>query len=310
MKPVLFDTDPGVDDAIALSYLIGQPRCHLVAVTTVFGNAPIETTTDNAHALLLGAGADSVPVGSGAGRPMAQLPSYAPSVHGEDGLGGVRSRLPASVGRCTGRAVEEILRQSERHSGRLDIVAVGPLTNLAVALLADPALPSRVHAVYVMGGAFDAPGNVTPWAEANIHNDPEAADLVFTAPWRVVVVGLDVTLRVVLESEHLAALTADPRPFVSTLGRMSERYAEFYRTSLGRLACPQHDALAAAALFAPSLLRLEKRHVRVELRGGHSRGMTLSRPAAAGESAVDVAVAVDAKAAREEILGAIARLGA
>lgn len=275
----------------------------------MFGNASVATTTDNAHALLLGAGAATVPVGAGAARAMAQMPTYAPSVHGEDGLGGVRSRLPASP-RSSGRAVEEILGQSERHTGALDIVAVGPLTNLATALLADPSLPSRVHGVYVMGGAFDVPGNVTAWAEANIHNDPEAADLVFTAPWRVVAVGLDVTMRVVLEAEHLAALAADARPFVSTLGRMSESYAAYYRTILGRVACPQHDALAAAALFAPSLLTLEKRHVRVELNGAHTRGMTVSRPARPGESEVEVAVGVDAQAARDEILGAIARLSA
>jgi purine nucleosidase len=274
----------------------------------VHGNASVDITTDNAHALLLAAGAGHVPVARGAARPMAQAPSYAPEVHGVDGLGGVRALLPPSDGRATGRAVDEILRQSERHAGQLDIVAVGPLTNLGLALVEDPTLPSRVHAVYVMGGAFDARGNITTTAEANIYHDPEAADLVFTAPWRVVVVGLDVTMKVTLEASDLSALAADKRPFVAALGRMSESYAGFYRHIYGRVACAQHDALAAAAAFAPDLMRYERRRVRVELRGEHTRGMTVSLRPAPGEPTVDVAVAVDAEAARADILRAIGRL--
>jgi len=270
----------------------------------VHGNAPVEVTTDNAHALLLAAGRADVPVGSGSPRPIAQGASFAPDIHGADGLGGMRHLLPDASSRPRVPAVEEILRQSRRHAGALEIVAVGPLTNLALALLTDPELPGRVRRVYVMGGAFDVPGNVTHSAEANIFHDPEAADLVFTAPWPVTAVGLDVTMRVLLEPEDLARLSADERPFVAALGRMSEFYARAYARRLGRAACPQHDALAALAAFSPELVRLEARPVRVELRGAYTRGMTVSvRDAQAAP--IDVAVEVDAAAARERILAGI-----
>lgn len=309
MRRILFDTDPGVDDAIALAYLLGRPDADLVAVTTVHGNAPVATTTDNAHALLLGAGAAGVPVAAGAARPLAQMPAYAPDVHGQDGLGGQRLLLPSAAGRPTGQAVAEILRQSERYVGELEIVAVGPLTNLALALLTDPGLAARVRAVYVMGGAFDVPGNITHAAEANIYHDPEAADLVFSAPWRVVAVGLDVTMRVTFEAPDLEALSRSASPFVSALGRMATAYAGFYRRVYGRLACAQHDALAALAAFEPDLLRTESRPVRVELRGQHTRGMTVSvRPNGGATTGVEVAVGVEAEAARARILASIDRL--
>jgi purine nucleosidase len=312
MRPILFDTDPGVDDAIALAYLLGQGECELVAVTTVHGNAPLATTTENAHALLLGAGADAVPVAAGAARPIAQLPAYAPHVHGQDGLGGARHRLPDASGRATGRAVPTILEQSRRFAGALEIVAVGPLTNLALALLADPELPARVRTVYVMGGAFDVPGNVTHAAEANIYHDPEAADLVFSAPWRVVAVGLDVTLKVTFEADDLEALRTGRSPFVAALGEMATAYAGVYRRHYGRLACAQHDALAALSAFEPDVLTTEDRPVRVELRGTYTRGMTVSlRPGADGPATnVAVGVHVDAVRARERILAAIGRLAA
>ncbi len=311
MHKILFDTDPGVDDAIALAYLLGQPECELVAVTTVHGNAPVTVTTDNAHALLLGAGAGHVPVAAGAARPLAQSPSYAPNVHGQDGVGGQRGLLPSTAGRTSGHAVPEILRQSELCAGELEIVAVGPLTNVGLALLADPDLPQRVRAVYVMGGAFDVPGNITHSAEANIYHDPEAADLVFGAPWRVVAVGLDVTLQVTLEAEHLEALRESPSPFVAALGKMATAYAGFYRRHYGRLACAQHDALAALAPFEPGILRTEERPVRVERRGEYTRGMTVSlRPDDGEEARTEVALGVDADAARERILASIGRLEA
>jgi purine nucleosidase len=277
----------------------------------VHGNASVDVTTDNAHALLVGAGAEHVPVARGSARPFAQLPSYAPDIHGKDGLGGLRSLLPSSAGRTTGTAVSEILAQSRRHAGELEMVAVGPLTNLGRALLADPDLPGRVRAVYVMGGAFDVPGNVSHSAEANVYHDPEAADLVFAAPWRVVAVGLDVTLKVTFEEPDLAALSASGSPFIAALGRMATAYARSYERRFGRLACPQHDALAAVAALEPALVTTESRPVRVELRGQYTRGMTVSlRPGEGEEASTEVATAVDAEGARAAILAGLARLAA
>lgn len=308
MRTVLFDTDPGVDDAVALAYLLSRPDCELVAVTAVHGNAPVATTADNARALLRLAGREDVPVAIGAARPLAQEPAYAPEVHGEDGLGGQRALLGPPTPPSGSRAVDEILRQSERHPGRLDILATGPLTNLALALLCDPELPRRVRSVTLMGGAFDMPGNVTHAAEANIYHDPEAADLVFAAPWPVTAVGLDVTLRVALEEEDIASLAASDHPLLAAVGRMCAHYAEFYRRFLGRRAAPQHDALAACALFAPHLFTLRRRRVRVERRGEYTRGMTVSLRGGAGEAETAVAVDVQAEEARRHILESLAAL--
>jgi hypothetical protein len=185
---IIFDTDPGIDDAMALLFIEASPALDLLAITTIFGNSDIETTTRNALYLKRRFGL-SAPVYKGADKPLTRPRNPSPTfVHGENGLGDVEltGLVPAQPeAKPAHRAIIDIARE---HPGEVTLVAVGPLTNLALALKADPEVATLLKAVVIMGGAFGVagkPGNVTPVAEANIWNDPEAADLVFTAPWPV-----------------------------------------------------------------------------------------------------------------------------
>jgi purine nucleosidase len=257
---ILFDTDPGIDDAMALLMLARDARAELVGISTVFGNAPVDVTTANALALCHRFGID-VPVARGAARPMMREPRHFPvQIHGHDGLGDV-APLPAHD--RTREAVDAarfICDMARRHGGELTLVAVGPLTNLAQALALDPELPRLVQRVVVMGGAFGTlghGGNVTPVAEANVFCDPHAADAVFGATWPVTVVGLDVTHQVLMSAAYLDALGhaggAEGR-FMRDITRNYERFYQ-HRTGGGIYA---HDASAVACALDAS--RFEVRH--------------------------------------------------
>ena len=196
--PIILDVDTGTDDALALAYAVASPDIDLVAVTTVAGNVDVERATANSLAVLDWLGASHVPVHRGASRPLVRAHRDAASYHGESGLGS--AKLPPSkrqIGADRGPAA--IIRMARERPGELTLVAVGPLTNLAIALNVEPRFPELLPSVVIMGGAFHVPGNVTPAAEFNIYVDPEAAGQVFAAPFsRLVAVGLDVTERVTL----------------------------------------------------------------------------------------------------------------
>ena len=173
-----FDTDPGVDDALAMALIAARPEFDWVGVSTVFGNAGVAVTTQNALRLLALLGRAAVPVYAGAAQPLAGNARFAPGIHGDDGLGGCAAELPGPSRAAERKpAAEAIVRASVDHAN-LHLVAVGPLTNIAQALRLDPQLAQRVASLTVMGGAFGVngqSGNVTPAAEANIHNDARAA---------------------------------------------------------------------------------------------------------------------------------------
>jgi len=287
---VLFDTDPGIDDAMALLMLARDARAELVGISTVFGNASVETTTANALALCHRFGID-VPVARGASMPLAREARHFPvDIHGRDGLGDVaphpshaRTPEPADAARF-------ICDMAGRHGGELTLVAVGPLTNLALALALDPELPRRVQRVVVMGGAFGTrghAGNVTPLAEANVHCDPHAAAAVFGAAWPVTVVGLDVTHQVLMSTAYLDALGHEGGAEGRFMRDITRRYERFYqqRTGGGIYA---HDASAVACALDPSRFQTQHGALRV-ITEGPATGQTLQSPRAlplsAGEGA-------------------------
>lgn len=278
---LLFDTDPGVDDAMALLFLHRHPTAQLLGITTVFGNADIEVTTRNALHLCERFGI-TAPVARGAALPLVRPPRGAASeVHGDDGLGNLEgpwagTRAPDA--RPAHRFIVDTLRA---HPGVVTLVAVGPLTNLALALAEDPAITTLARRVVVMGGAFGIGGqggNVSPVAEANILSDPHAADAVFTAPWPVTIVGLDVTHRVLMDHACFERLRDQGGAEGAFIWQASRHYVGFYGRAVGVPGCYVHDASAVACALRPDLFSLRAGPVRV-VDQGLAIGQTIQRTA-------------------------------
>lgn len=276
---VIFDTDPGIDDAMALFLLARHPSVRLRAITAAFGNASVETTARNALALAGFYGIE-VPVAAGADSPLqADLRRDFPAhVHGDDALGGMFERLPATRQTLDPRPAHELICDMvNAEPGEITLLAVGPMTNLALALRHDPGIAAKVKQVVVMAGAFGTHGhggNVTPVAEANVINDPEAADLVFTASWPVVIIGLDVTQETVMKHEYLAALRGKGQGAGDFLWEATRHYQDFYHERDGIGGIYSHDASAAAYLIEPTLFKLRSGPVHV-VQDGIARGQTI-----------------------------------
>ncbi|MBA8795903.1 purine nucleosidase [Friedmanniella endophytica] len=274
--PVYLDCDTGIDDALALAYLLGRPDIDLVGIGSVSGNIDAERGARNTLDLLALAGRDAVPVAVGAHDPLTgSFAGGAPHVHGSNGIGDID--LPAAGrGPVDGSAADLLIRLAHEHAGRLQVIAVGPLTNLALALRTEPRLVDLVPRVTIMGGAALVPGNVTPVAEANIANDPEAAAAVVEASWPVTLVPLDVTLEHVLDEDDRSALLASGHPLPRALGEMLDLYYGFYVELYGERCSALHDPLAAAlaldgvaATVAPAV------PVTVDATDGPGRGQTI-----------------------------------
>jgi inosine-uridine nucleoside N-ribohydrolase len=274
-RPLLIDTDPGVDDAFALLLAAASPELRIEGITMVFGNAAVETTTRNALALAELAGLAAVPVVAGAAAPLSGQALEPPAhVHGRDGMGDSDARAPPSGRAMPGMSAAAFIVDAARRSrGGLSILALGPLTNLALALRLCPGLPNLVAEVVVMGGNALCPGNSTPTAEANMLADPEAADLVLGAGWRLGMVGLDVTHRVILNGEAIARLGRAAGPAGRIAARALPAYRTFFERTNGTDGIFLHDPAAVAALLAPELFVTRARPVRVETLG-ISRGKT------------------------------------
>lgn len=268
--PLLFDTDPGVDDAMALLFLHAHPRVQLLGISTVFGNAEVDVTTRNALYLAERFGIDA-PVARGAARPLVRpARGAAADVHGDDGLGNLRTP-PAPRRSADPRPAHRLIIDTLRaQPGQVTLLAVGPLTNLALALAEEPAIAGWVKQVVVMGGAFGTQGhsgNVSPVAEANIFCDPHAADAVFTAPWPVTVVGLDVTHQVLMDAACFDRLRTQGGEAGAFLCEASQHYIAFYRRVVGVAGCYMHDASAVACVLAPDLFATRPGPVRVVTEG-------------------------------------------
>jgi inosine-uridine nucleoside N-ribohydrolase len=291
--PLILDVDTGTDDALALAYAVASPRIDLIAVTTVAGNVDVEKTTANTLSVLDWLGGGDVPVHRGASRPLVRPHRDASDFHHEGGLGGARLPPPRrSIGADRGPAA--IIRLARQHPGVLTLVTLGPLTNLAIALNVEPALPELLKSVVVMGGAFTVPGNTTPAAEFNILADPEAAEQVFSAPFpNLTAVGLDVTERVALTRDDWDAVNAaDSLPPSASLLR---EVGKFAFSKLGRDQFSLHDPLAVAVATDPTLVDVRELAITVDV-VEPDRGRTRI----VGPGTVRVAASVDAQRALEE----------
>jgi len=284
---VIIDTDPGIDDALALILAFASPELSVEAITTVAGNITVEQAARNACAIL-----DVIdphprpPVAVGAGQPLKKALRTAQEYHGEDGLGDlsrfvtmegrprypeprqslVRQDAPTLIADLIGSAPDEII-----------LICIGPLTNLARAILSAPTKMARVKEVVIMGGAVRVPGNVTRGAEFNIYVDPHAAEVAFTSGLPITLIPLDVTEQVILTQEQIEAVV---RPIGSRVTQficdMTERLFGYMQERTGCAGIPLHDPLAVGVVIDQSLVRREPLHVKVETADGPAQGVTIA----------------------------------
>ena len=280
-RKVIYDTDPGVDDAMALYYALAHKGIDVVGITTTFGNVTVEQAATNALYLSAIAGFD-VPVTKGVAAPWVKEGEAPPDfIHGADGLGNLPTRVPTRNVVDPRSSAQFIVDMARAHPGEITLVAVGPLGNLATALKLAPELPGLVREVILMGGTVLEPGNVSPVAEANIWNDPHAADLVFTAGWKLTMVGLDVTHQVILPVTLFERIARQHRHIATdTLLHAVGFYASFYSNLYPHVAkihgCFGHDVLAFIYLSNPELFGVESGRVRVAV-DGLAQGQTMLR---------------------------------
>lgn len=287
MKPVLIDTDPGIDDALALLLALLSPELQVLALTTVSGNVPVDTATRNVFTVLsLVPSATAVPVAEGARRPRCREPAYAPHIHGKDGLGdletvrngaGRRRYPPPDVNLSQRSADDEILHRIRRSPEPVTLIALGPLTNIADAVDKDPETLSRLERLVIMGGAVTVSGNITPAAEFNLFVDPEAARRVFESGLPITLVPLDVTQQVFLRREQLEpALSEPPTRIAQFVIDVTRRAFDLAERHQGRPEIFLHDPLAVGAVIDPTLVSTRPLHVEIETGGEITRGMTLA----------------------------------
>ena len=309
-KRVIIDTDPGIDDALAILLALHSPELQISAMTTVSGNVPVEFATRNLFRILsLPSSSPRFPVAQGAARPLQKKPVYATGFHGDDGLGGLdrlrdnagSPRYPLSSMTLSSRnAVDEILYQLAVTPQPITIIALGPLTNIAAAIEKDKAAVATAKRIVMMGGAVGVAGNVTPAAEFNMYVDPHAARIVFNAGIPLTMVGLDVTYQVKLTTDDIAAATAAHNTTASRflidctrqqLESMAKRYGE------SRLFL--HDPLAVGVVINSSFVVTEAMPVDIETQGDITEGMTVAdrrsiHPSLKKPPNADVCIDVDA----------------
>ncbi len=262
-KKIIIDTDPGVDDAMAILFALKSPELELIGLTTIYGNVHTDLATQNALRLVEFSGRPDIPVAHGAAKPMVvPLKPVADFVHGYDGLGNTNQPSPA------GQAIDQpaaqfIVETIMSKPGEVTLVPVGALTNIALALALEPRIVENVAEVVLMGGAATVNGNVNPAAEANIINDPHAADVVFTAGWPITMVGLDVTMKSVMTDDYLASLKANGSKVGQFIYDISRFYVDFHRQTHGIVGIHNHDSSAIAYVIDPTLFGTQSAPIRV-----------------------------------------------
>lgn len=286
-RPVVIDTDPGVDDALAILLALRSPELDVVGITTVCGNVPVDQATRNLlRVLRLVRSSSRILLGQGAASPLERALETATHVHGPDGLGDLDRfknrdgtlRYPQADRLRSLPGPLEVWRECmERYPGELSLITLGPLTNLAQVLESDPALVKRFHSISCMAGAIAVPGNVRRVAEFNVYVDPDAAEQVLQAGLPLTMVPLDVTTQVTMNRRTIHTLTRRSTHPVSRFFGDATGYAlDFAERVEGRPVFPFHDPLVVAIMVDPTLVRVQALHVNVETEGRYTLGATVA----------------------------------
>lgn len=296
---MIIDTDPGVDDALAIALAHALPEIELLGLTTVFGNTFIHQSSRNARYILSLLSAE-LPVAEGAEFPWGAT-SFDPSayVHGPEGLGDLTD-IPQIGQNAAESAAAFLVRMAQEHAGELIVCAIGPLTNIADAQKLDPSFAENVKQLVIMGGAFEVPGNITPESEANIYHDIPAADAVFAAGFDLVMVGLNATNLTLLTAQDFQGMakTSDIGGFINEI---SQFYLGFYRSIGVTEGCAMHDSTAVLACVHPERFTLHETGLAVD-----AKGATI---ADASRPVCKVAMDVEADWAVQVAKDAVAQLG-
>lgn len=273
-RRILIDCDPGIDDALALLLALRSPELRVEAVTVTAGNVPADRGAANALQLLELAGRSEIPVAMGARRPLLRPLITGEAIHGENGLGGVD--LPAPAARLDRRhAADLIIELVTAHPGEITLVAIAPLTNLALALSKEPSIASLIAEIILMGGSLGA-GNITPAAEYNIFADAEAARIVFHAGIPITMLQLTATCQAVLTRRHLEEWKASGSPVAAAAAAMADHYLSVYERR-GLPGGHLHDPLAVGLAIDKTLvLASERLRVEIETRGEFTDGATVA----------------------------------
>ncbi|AEX48983.1 putative nucleoside hydrolase [Corynebacterium diphtheriae BH8] len=277
MKKIILDLDTGIDDALALAYTLGSPELDLIGVTATYGNVLVETGVRNDLALLELFGRSDVPVFSGEPHALTkdgfEVLEISAFIHGKNGIGEAEVAEPVGVVQELS-AVDFLIESVERYGDELIIVPTGAMTNIAAAMKKSETFARDAQIVF-MGGALTVPGNVSQWAEANVNQDPEAADIVVRNAGDITMVGLDVTLQTLLTYAETATWRALGTPAGNFLADATDYYIKAYDTTAPHLGgCGLHDPLAVGVAIDPSLVTLLPINLKVDTEGP-TRGRTI-----------------------------------
>ncbi len=294
-KHVLFDTDPGIDDSLAILLALASPELRVAGISVVHGNCSVDQALTNALGVLELAGASSLPVARGFSLPLVQPSLLAPETHGNAGIG--YARLPPTSARPVSQhSVDFVIDKIMGSPGEISLICIGPLTNVAVALRKEPRIIRAVREVIIMGGAIRHQGNTTPLAEFNVYVDPHASHVVYHSGMPITLVPLDVTYQCALTRQDVARLQLIDSPISQFIADSTRFYMEYHDAYQKIEGCIINDPLALALAFAPELCDYEEHYVDVDISGGVSMGKTFADFYRANQQPANMKVALGVRA--------------
>ena len=272
-RKVIFDCDPGLDDALALLLALASDDMEILAVTTIAGNSTIDYTTQNALDLLHFYGREDIPVARGNANPILGNFSLGPHVHGKRGIGSVELKTSPKKEHPL-RAHDLIHKLLMESDEKVTIIATGPLTNIALAISLYPEIVDKIELISMMGGSLNV-GNIGAATEANAGNDPEATHIILSCGVPIAMFGLHLTYATQIYPEDMDRIEAIGGEFAKTIADFNRFHFQFYKNELGFKGDPSHDSCAVAYLINPDIFTMEKYNVVMDLDGKYSRGQTI-----------------------------------